>query len=64
MIYASTSDFGEIDLSPVGGVYQIKTSTENIGIVTRRIALKAKSLDEKGKAAEFLEAEIALKTGR
>ena len=64
MIYGSTSDLGEIDLTPVGGVYKIKTSSENIGKNTRGIALKAKSLDEKGKAAEFSEAEIVLKTGR
>ena len=64
MVYGSTSPLGEIDLTPVGGVYQIKTSPENIGNVTRGIALKAKSLDEKSKAAEFSEAEIALKTGK
>jgi hypothetical protein len=64
MVYASTSDLGEIDLTPVGGIYQIKTSPEIIGKVTRGIALKAKSLDEKGKAAEFSETEIVLKTGK
>ena len=64
MVYGSTSNLGEIDLAPAGGVYKIKTSPENIGIVTRGITLKAKSLDEKGKAAEFSEAEIVLKTGR
>ena len=64
MVYGSNANLGEIDVAPVGGVYQIKTSPENIGKVTRGITLKAKSLDEKGKVAEFSEAEIVLKTGR
>ncbi len=64
VVYGSTSKLGEIDLTPIGAVYKIKTSAENIGKATRGIALKAKSIDEKGKAAEFSEAEIVLKTGR
>jgi hypothetical protein len=64
MVYASTSNLGEIEIEPVGGIYRIKTSSENIGKNTRGIALKAKSLDEKGKAAEFSETEIVIKTGR
>ena len=64
IVYGSTSILGEIDLTPVGGVYQIKTASENIGKVTRGITLKTKSLDEKGKAAEFSEAAIVLKTGK
>lgn len=62
MIYGSTSPFVEINLTPVGGVYQIKTSADTIGENTRGITLKAKSLDEKDKAAEFSEAGIVLKT--
>lgn len=64
VVYGSNSDLGEIDLTPIGGVYEIKTSPENIGKVTRGIALKAKSLDEKSKPAEFSEAEIVVKTGK
>jgi len=64
LVYGSTSSLGEIGLSAVGGVYQLKTSAENIGKITRGVTLKAKSLDEKGKVAEFSEAEIVLKTGR
>lgn len=64
MIYASTSHLGEIDLTPVGGIYQIKTSSENIGKNIRGVVLKAKGLDKERKAAEFLEAEIVLKTAR
>jgi hypothetical protein len=62
MAYGSTSALGEIDLTAAGGVYRIKTSPENIGNITRGIALKAESPNEKGKAAEFSEAEIILKT--
>jgi hypothetical protein len=64
MIYASTSALGEIELVPVGGVYRIKTSTENVGGNTRGVVLKAKGVNEEGKAAEFSEAEIILQTGR
>jgi hypothetical protein len=64
MIYASTTDLGEIDLTPISGIYQIKDSSENIGKNTRGEILKAKGLDEEGKAAEFSGAEIVLKTGR
>jgi hypothetical protein len=64
MVYASTSPLGEIDLATVGGVYKIKTSSENIGKNTRGVALKEKSPDQKTKAAEFSEAEIVLKTAK
>lgn len=64
MIYGSTSALGEIDLLSVGGVYKIKTSSENIGKNTRGVALKEKSPEQKSKAAEFSEAEIVLKTGK
>jgi hypothetical protein len=64
LVYGSTSNLGEIEIEPVGGIYRIKTSPDNIGMVTRGISLKAKSLEEKGKAAEFSEAEIVIKTGR
>jgi len=64
LVYGSTSNLGEIEIEPIGGIYKIKTSSENIGINTRGIALKAKSSDEKGKAAEFSETEISIKTGR
>ena len=62
MVYGSTSPLGEIGLTPVGGIYLIKTSPENLGQHTRGVVLKAKSGDEKGKAAEFSEAGIVLKT--
>lgn len=64
LVYGSTSSLGEIDLAAVGGVYQLKTSLENIGKITRGVTLKAKSLDEKVNVAEFTEAEILLRTGR
>jgi hypothetical protein len=62
IVYASTAPLGDVDLMPVGGIYQIKTSSENIGMTTRGVTLKAKSPEQKSKAAEFSEAEIVLKT--
>lgn len=63
IIYASTSHLGELDLTPFGPVYKIRTLSENIGRMTRGVALKEKNPDEKAKAAEFSEAEINIKTG-
>jgi len=64
MVYGSTSALGGLDLTPIGGVYQIKTSADTIAKNTRGIALKTKSPGEKAKAAEFSEADIVLKTGK
>ena len=64
MLYASTSPLGEVELATMGGVYKIKTTSENLGTHTRGVALKEKSPDQKMKAAEFSEAEIVLKTAK
>ncbi len=62
-IYASTAPLGEIDLAPAGGVYQINTKSQEVAEKTRSISLREKKPGEQSGAAEFLEKQIAFKTG-
>jgi hypothetical protein len=39
IVYASTSPLGEINLTPEGGVYRVKTSSENIEKNSRAVSL-------------------------
>lgn len=64
IIYASTAPLGEINLAPAGGVYEIRTEPEKIGIKTKGVVLKEKNPGQKTKAAEFSEAQILFKTGK
>ena len=77
IVYASTAPLGEIDLTPDGGVYKIKTESEKIGAKSREVSLseknearsrgvslKEKDPGQKTKMAEFLEAQIFFTTGR
>jgi hypothetical protein len=65
VVYASTAEIGEIDLKASGGVYEVKTSIEEIGIHTRGVGIKKKasnSNDKKSQEAEHAVASIMLKT--
>jgi len=64
IIYASTAPLGEINLDPAGGVYKIKTGSEEIGDRSRAVSLKEKNPEQKTKTAEFSEAQIFFTTGR
>ena len=63
-LYASTSLLGDISLSRGGAVYQVLTNENDIGIKTRSIKLKEKSVDGQVQAAEFFEDRTMIKTGR
>lgn len=63
--YASTSQLGEIDVQPLGGVYDIKTRSGSVGIKTRGVVLKEKPAGNKQKIpAEFSETVLILKTSQ
>ncbi len=64
MVYASTAPLGEIDLSPAGGVYRIKTQSQKIGELSRAVSLKEKNPEQTAKMAEFSEVQIVFTTGR
>ncbi len=64
IVYASTAPLGEINLAPAGGVYEIKTEPDKIGIKSRGVVLKEKNPGQKTKAAEFSESQINFKTGK
>lgn len=65
IVYASTSQLGEIDVQPLGGVYDIKTRSGSVGIKTRGVVLKEKPAGNKQKIpAEFSETGLTLKTAQ
>ena len=69
-VYASTSPLGEIESSPQGGVYQVKTAAADVGIRTKGINISKKASPSgaagpdtsKDKAAEYYEETIAIST--
>ena len=69
-VYASTSPLGEIESSPQGGVYQVKTSAAELGIRTKGINISKKASPSgaagpdtnKDKTAEYYEDTIAIST--
>jgi hypothetical protein len=64
IVYASTSPLGDINLTPAGGVYKIKTESEKVGERSRAVSLVQKSPDQKIKSAEFSETQIIYKTSK
>ncbi|HYA85942.1 MAG TPA: DUF4384 domain-containing protein [Nitrospirota bacterium] len=70
IVYASSSPLGEISTEARGGVYQIMTRSQDIGIKTRGIKLMEKTGGEatasasKPAASEFFEDKVVVKTGK
>ena len=62
IVYASSSQVGEIDLKASGGVYEIKTNAKDIGDKTRGVVITEKG-GEKKEPSEFSEAAADVKTG-
>jgi hypothetical protein len=62
IVYASTSPLGEINLTPEGGVYRVKTSSENIEKNSRAVSLKEKGPDQRARTAEFSEVQVVIST--
>lgn len=62
IVYASSSQVGEIDLKASGGVYEIKTKPKDIGDKTRGVVITEKGADKR--PSEFSEGNTAVKTGK
>jgi hypothetical protein len=68
IVYASTSPLGNIEIESLGGVYQVKTRTKDIGDKTRGVKIMEK-MDSKDSAkeisaSEFFEEKAVVKTAR
>ena len=62
IVYASTSQLGDINIVAQGGVYQVKTKAKDIGDKTRGVVIAEKGADKKT-PSEFSEAGAVVKTG-
>jgi hypothetical protein len=67
LLYASTAPLGEISTATLGGVFQVKTKADDIGIKTRGIKIVHKNAQASSvpqKAAEFFEDSVKVATGK
>lgn len=64
IVYASNAPLGEINLAPMGGVYEIGTSLGDVGVKSRGVVLQEKKPGEKLKTAEFSEVQVRFTTGK
>lgn len=62
IIYASTSQLGELEITPRGAFYLIKTRPKDIGEKTRRVNLKENPQGPSKSTAEFFEGKADVKT--
>jgi hypothetical protein len=66
VVYASTSPLGEISTETRGGVYQVKTHANDIGVKTRGVTLVQKTEGNSllPATSEFFEYKVLVKTGK
>lgn len=68
LVYASTSQLGELGVEAQGGVYQVATQSRDIGVKTRGIKLMQKTdsrtATPSAAASEFYEDKAVVKTNR
>ena len=64
ILYASTSELGDIDLKPRGGVYVITTKEEEIRAKTRGVKVKDKAEGKNAATSEFCEEKAVIRTNR
>lgn len=62
IVYASTAPLGEIGLKAEGGVYQVQTKTEDVGIQTRGIKISQKAGGAGPGVSEFIENSVTVTT--
>jgi len=62
IVYASTAPLGEIGLKAEGGVYQVQTKTEDVGIMTRGVRISQKAEGSVPGVSEFLENGVTVTT--
>ena len=64
IVYASTSQLGDIKVKAKGGVYKVRTKAKDIGKNTRGVKLKEKVETGELSVGEFFEDKIVVKTVR
>lgn len=64
ILYASTSELGDIGLKPRGGVYVITTKEEEIRAKTRGVKVKEKTEAKDAATSEFCEDKAVIRTNR
>jgi hypothetical protein len=62
IVYASTAPLGEIGLKAEGGVYQVQTKTEDVGMKTRGVRISQKAEGSVPGVSEFLENGVTVTT--
>jgi len=62
IVYASTAPLGEIGLKAEGGIYQVQTKTEDVGIMTRGVRISQKGRGIVPGVSEFLENGVTVTT--
>lgn len=62
IVYASTAPLGEIGLKAEGGIYQVQTKTEDVGIMTRGVRISQKAGESVPGVSEFLENGVTVTT--
>jgi hypothetical protein len=63
IVYASSTELGDIKLKDAGAVYEVKTGAKDVGVKTRGIQFKEKSGSAKS-AESFYEGKATIKTAR
>lgn len=64
IVYSSLTPLGDINLKDMGGVYQVKTNANDVGVKTRGIKLKEKADGTEPASSEFFEDKVIIKTGK
>ncbi len=61
LVYASSTELGNINIQAAGSVYEVKTDSKDVGVKTRGIQLKEKTGGAKP-AESFFESKVTIKT--
>jgi hypothetical protein len=61
LVYASSTELGNINIQAAGSVYDVKTDSKDVGVKTRGIQLKEKTGGAKP-AESFFESKVTIKT--
>ena len=61
-LYASTTQLGDLDLTPAGGVYTVQTRSMEVGMKTRGVKIIEKKDGPPGNPVEFSEAKVMVST--
>ena len=64
IVYSSLAPLGDINLKETGGVYQVKTVANDVGVRTRGIKLKEREEGKEPAASEFFEVKVIVHTGK